>query len=307
MGEIAISFSNGTLSHLEKLEASARNVTLKQEKIREHEEKILKMKMKIQELRSQRDELRTKLKVCQSQSTPRKDAMKNNLQVSKATATSQQAILGWKIENAKVLLELFHLTGLSGKLTEQGVSFCISTAFEGTYLDSYYLDILIQQPLRIQHHSIPVFIPLEQIAHEHLQKDIKRFLSVLSDHLNAYARRKFQERFAIFLEGCMKGNSLYNQLEFNYRVTEDGSFPFAAKIIYGNPTNALPTNVTVVCKAKDAPVSVDEMAAAHLALFYEKPLQDVFISITASIENLNQPIAATSSSYSSVPSEFAAC
>lgn len=90
-----------------------------------------------------------------------------------------------------LILNAFFL-GLSGKLTKQGVSFCISTAFEGTYLDSYYVDILIQQPLRIQHHSIPVFIPLEQIAHEHLQKDIKCFLSVLSDHLNAYARRKFQ-------------------------------------------------------------------------------------------------------------------
>ncbi|ETE71978.1 Centromere protein O, partial [Ophiophagus hannah] len=273
-----------TLSHLETLEASAHNVAQKQEKIREHEEKILKMKMKIQELRSQRDELKTKLNVCRSQSTPDKDAMKNSLPVSKATAKNQQAILERKIENAKSLLELFRLTGLSGKLTEQGVSFCISTAFEGTYLDSYYLNILIQQPLRIQHHSIPVFIPLEQIAHEHLQKDIKCFLSVLSDHLNAYARRKFQV------------DQL--QLEFNYRVTEDGSFPFTAKIIYGNPMNALPTKVTVVCK--DAPVSVDEMAAAHLALFYEKPLQDVFISITVSAENLNQPIAAgtTSSSIS---------
>lgn len=63
--------------------------------------------------------------------------------------------------------------------------------------------------------------------------------------------------------------------------------------------------------AKDAPVSVGEMAAAHLALFYEKPLQDVFVSITASAENLNQPIAAASSTYSisgskSVSSELAA-
>ncbi|XP_070590967.1 centromere protein O [Erythrolamprus reginae] len=297
MGEI--SFSSGTLSHLEKLENSSRNIALKQEKIREHEEKILKMKMKIQELRIQRDELKTKLNVCRSRSTPYKDAMKDHLQVSKATTTNQQAILEWKIENAKVLLELFRLTGLSGKLTEQGVTFCIRTTFEGTYLDSYYLDILVQKPLRIQYHSIPIFIPLKQIAHEHLQKDIKCFLSVLSDHLNAYARRKFQvdqlqERFAVFLEGCIKRNSLYNQLEFKYHVTEDGKFPFTAKIIYGNPMKALPTKVNVVCTAKDAPVSVVEMAAAHLALFYEKSLQDVFISITASVENLNQSSAGTS-------------
>lgn len=55
------------LPHLEMLEASARNVTLKQGKIREHEKKILKMKMKILELRRQRDELKTKLNVCRSQ------------------------------------------------------------------------------------------------------------------------------------------------------------------------------------------------------------------------------------------------
>ncbi|KAM6464966.1 centromere protein O isoform 3-T4 [Liasis olivaceus] len=192
MGEVAISFPDGTLSLLEKLEASAHKVALKRGKIKEHEEKVLKMKMKIQELRRQRDELKTKLNVCQSQLIAGKDAMKSSLQVSEATETSQQAILKGKIENAKGLLELFRLTGLSGKLTEQGVSLCINTAFEGTYLDSYYLDIRMQQPLQIQHHSVPAFIPLEQIAHEHLQKDIKRFLAVLSDHLNAYARRKFQ-------------------------------------------------------------------------------------------------------------------
>ncbi|XP_025026186.1 centromere protein O isoform X2 [Python bivittatus] len=253
MGEVAISFPDGTLSLLEKLEASAHKVALKRGKIKEHEEKVLKMKMKIQELRRQRDELKTKLNVCQSQLIAGKDAMKSSRQVSEATETSQQAILKGKIENAKGLLELFRLTGLSGKLTEQGISLCINTAFEGTYLDSYYLDILIQQPIQIRHHSVPAFIPLEQIAHEHLQKDIKRFLSVLSDHLNAYARRKFQadqlqEHFAVFFKGCMKGNSLYTQLEFNYRVTEGGNFPFTAKITYGNPMNALPTKVTVVCK-----------------------------------------------------------
>ncbi|XP_063156793.1 centromere protein O isoform X2 [Candoia aspera] len=315
MGEVAISFPDDTLSHLEKLEASAHKVALKQRKIREHEEKVLRMKMKIQELRRQRDELKTKLNVCRSQLIAGKDPMKSSLQVSKATKTSLQAILEWKTENAKGLLELFRLTGLSGKLTQQGVSLCISTAFEGTYLDSYYLDILMQHPLRIQRHSIPVFIPLEQIAHQHLQKDIKCFLSVLSDHLNAYARRKFQvdqlqEHFAVFLEGCMKGNSLYNQLEFNYRVTEGGNFPFTAKITYGNSVNALPTKVTVVCK-EDAPASLAEMAAAHLALFYEKPLQEVFISISASAENLSQPITLASSFYSTsggrrVPSEAAA-
>lgn len=82
--------------------------------------------------------------------------------------------------------------GFSGKLSKQGVCFCISTAYEGTYLDSYYLDLLTEPQVRIHRHSIPIFIPLEQIAKKYLQTDIRRFLSVLSDHLNAYVGRRYQ-------------------------------------------------------------------------------------------------------------------
>lgn len=82
--------------------------------------------------------------------------------------------------------------GISGKLTKRGVCFSISTAYEGTYLDSYYLDLLTKPAVRIHRHSVPIFIPLEQISKRYLQTDIRRFLSVLSDHLNAYAGRKYQ-------------------------------------------------------------------------------------------------------------------
>lgn len=85
-----------------------------------------------------------------------------------------------------------HCEGLTGKQTRKGVCLCISTAYEGVYLDSYYLDLLVKQPVRIRRHSIPPFIPLNQISDEYLQTDIRRFLAVLSEHLNAYAGRKFQ-------------------------------------------------------------------------------------------------------------------
>ncbi|XP_061481827.1 centromere protein O isoform X2 [Rhineura floridana] len=254
MGEAAASLSGGILSHLEKLEASAHKVALKKRELRQHEENVNRMKVRIQELRCRRDELRTKLKVCHSRVVGIKDKTKSDSLTSQATETSQQALLEWKIENAKGLLKVFRLTGLSGKLTKQGVCLYISTAFEGNYLDSYYLDLHMQQPIRIQRHSVPAFIPLEQIAHKHLQTDTKRFLSVLSNHLNAYAGRKFQadqlqERFAAFLEGRLQGNSLYNLLEFNYGVSGEGkTFPFTAKLTYGDPMSALPTEVTVTCK-----------------------------------------------------------
>lgn len=70
--------------------------------------------------------------------------------------------------------------------------FCISTAYESTYLDSYYVHLLVKPEVQIHQHSVPTFIPLEQIAKKYLQTDIGRFLSVLSDHLNGYAGRKYQ-------------------------------------------------------------------------------------------------------------------
>ena len=59
-------------------------------------------------------------------------------------------------------------------------------------MDSYYLDLLTKPEVRIHRHSVPTFIPLEQIAKKHLETDIRRFLSVLADHLNAYVGRRHQ-------------------------------------------------------------------------------------------------------------------
>ena len=59
-------------------------------------------------------------------------------------------------------------------------------------MDSYYLDLLTEPEVQIYRHSVPIFIPLEEIAKKYLQTDIRRFLSVLSDHLNAYVQRRYQ-------------------------------------------------------------------------------------------------------------------
>lgn len=56
----------GVLSHLENLETRAHKIGLKQKGMREHQENVARLKMRIQELRCQRDELKTKLNVCRS-------------------------------------------------------------------------------------------------------------------------------------------------------------------------------------------------------------------------------------------------
>lgn len=303
MGEAKTSLRSnkvaGVLSHLENLEDCAHKAGLKQGEIREHQENVARLKERIQELKHQRDELKTKLDVCRTLPEECKDTTKHGPQTFPDTEIRSQVLSEWKIANLKGLLQVFHLTGLTGKLTQYGACLCISTAFEGTYLDSYYLDLILQQPVRIQRHSIPAFIPLEKIAHENLQTDLARFLSLLSDHLNAFAGRKFQadqllERFGAFLEGPLQGNSLYNTLEFSYSMEGKKTFPFTAKLTYGDLVCTLPTEVTVTCK-DDALASEAEMAAVHLALFREKPLHKAFSSIAGTAGNLSPDASLESS------------
>ncbi|XP_044306220.1 centromere protein O isoform X2 [Varanus komodoensis] len=286
MGEFTVSVRHGVLSHLEKLEASAHTAALEQGERRQHAEKVARMEARIQELKRQRDQLRAKLNACRSRFNRHKDSAESNSQAAAPTELSQQALLEWKMGNVKGLLQLFRLTGFSGRLTQHRACLCITTAFQGTYLDSYHLDLLMQEPVQIQHHSVPAFIPLEQIAAKYLQTDLKRFLSELSDHLNAYAGRKFQaeqlkEHFAAFLKGPLRGNSLHNLLEFSYGVSEAAPFPFTVKLIYGDPVSTLPTEATVTCE-EDAPGSSAEMAALHQAWLLEKPLHQALSSVTVS-------------------------
>ncbi|XP_074845133.1 centromere protein O [Carettochelys insculpta] len=293
MEEATAYLRDGVLSHLENLEAHARKLALKQEETQRQQENLAKLRARVQELRLQRDELRNKVNLQQVGLIRQEGATSSNVEPIQAVAAGQQALLTWEVENVKAMLQAFHLTGISGKLTKHGVCFCISTAYEGTYLDSYYLDLLIQQPVQIRRHSIPVFIPLEQIAKKYLQTNIKRFLTVLSDHMNAYAGRKYQadqlqKHFSAFLEGTLQRNSLHNVLLFNYDVeTKSKTFPFRAKLVYGDITCSLPTEAVITCK-EDVSASLMEKTAAHSNLFCHTALHKAFDSFRRAAGNLAQ-------------------
>ncbi|NXW86017.1 CENPO protein, partial [Alopecoenas beccarii] len=272
----------GVFAHLEMLEARAREADLKQTAMEQRKEQLARLEARVQELRQQRDELRAKVEL-QEQGAEKEGVMSDPAQ------HSAQAVLEWKIRKVKSTLQVFYLTGISGKLSKQGVCFCISTAYEGTYLDSYYLNLLTEPQVRIHRHSIPVFIPLEQIAKKYLQTDIRRFLSILSDHLNAYVGRRYQadqlqEHFSDRIEGTMQRNSLCNLLVFNYNPSSKSkTFPFNARLLYGDLCCSLPTEVVVSC-APAAPAALAETAAAHSDLFRRLALHKAFGSFGSARE-----------------------
>ncbi|NXG74617.1 CENPO protein, partial [Baryphthengus martii] len=275
----------GLLAHLESLEARAHEAAAQREETEQREEKLAGLKARAQELRLRRDQLRAKIELQQE------EQLKNEGASSDPAQPSARAVLEWKIKSLKATLQVLYLTGISGKLTKRGVCFCLSTAYGGTYLDSYYLELLTQPEVQIHRHSIPSFIPLEQMAKKYLQTDIRRFLSLLSDHLNAYAGRRYQadqlqERFSEQIEGTLQRNSLCNLLVFNYSVSrEPESFPFQGRLLYGDLCGSLPTDVTVSC-APDAPASLAETATAHSDLFRRLALHEAFRSFSEAGDNV---------------------
>ncbi|KFP87168.1 Centromere protein O, partial [Acanthisitta chloris] len=268
----------GVLAYLEMLETQAHQEAVEQEKREQQKEKLAMLKARVRKLRLQRDKLREKVDLQEKQQPGKEGVVPDP-----AHPIAPRDVVEWRIRNLQALLQLFYLTGISGKPTRRGVCFSLSTAYEGTYLDSYHLELCTNPQVQILRHSIPVFIPLEQISKKYLQTDIRRFLSLLSDHLNAYAGRRHQaeqleEHFSDQIEGALQRNSLYNLLIFNYNIPRNAqTFPFQARLLYGDPCCSLPTEVTVSC-TPDAPASLVETAASHSEMFRCVALHKAFQS-----------------------------
>lgn len=274
----------GVLAHLERLEAKSRK---KFEEPQGAQGAESALGSKIRKLRSLRDKLRAEVQRRQAR-------VEASVEPDQTFEVSEQEVLETKRENVKSILQAYRFTGLSGKLTSRGVCVSISTAFEGTLLDSYFVDIVIQKPLRIHHHSIPVFIPLEEISAKYLQTNIQHFLFSLCEYLNAYSGRKYQadrlqRDFAAFLAGPLQRNSLCNLLSFTYKAERSGqSFPLCARLLYKDITRTLPTDVTVTYQGMDAlSTSWEEERASHENLFCTKPLHQVFASFARREEKLD--------------------
>nr|XP_017516198.1 centromere protein O isoform X2 [Manis javanica] len=287
-------FKGGVLAHLERLETQLNKSHKRLEGLQRAQAEESALESKIHKLTCLRDQLRAEMQ----QRRARVKVSTTNVEPDQTVEISEQEALERKRENVKAILQAYCFTGLSGKLTSRGFCIFINTAFEGNLLDSYFVDLVMQKPLRIHDHSIPVFIPLEELAAKYLQTNIQHFLFSLSEYLNAYSGRKYQadrlqSDFAAFLAGPLQRNSLYNLLSFTYNVELRGqSLPFCARLLYKDLTTTLPTDVTVTYQGMDTlSTSWEEQRASHENLFCTKPLHQVFTSFARKGEKLGMSLA----------------
>ncbi|XP_049640631.1 centromere protein O [Suncus etruscus] len=262
------------LAHLERLETQMNE---SRRKLKEQDEE-LDLKTRIKKMTLLRDKLRAEVK-------QRRSKVRATLTGVEPHQTLEQEALERKRKLLKAILQAYRFTGLSGKLTSRGVCICISTAFEGNLLESYFVDIVIQKPLRIHHHSVPAWIPLEALSAKYLQTNIRLFLFRLHELLNAYSRRKYQadqlqNDFSAFLAGPLQRNSLCNLLVFTYKVGPESPSLFCARLMYKDLTASLPTAVTITQVGNVLSPTGEQQRAAHESLFQTQPLHRVFATFT---------------------------
>ncbi|XP_054976923.1 centromere protein O [Sorex araneus] len=268
----------GALAHSERLEAQ---MNRSQKRLKEEAEER-GLKDRIHQLRLVRDQLRAEVQRRGS----RVGASGAGVEPGPPLVKSEREALKRREETAKALLQAYRFTGLSAKSTSRGVCVCISTTFEGNLLESYFVDLVIQKPLQIHHHSVPPFIPLEQLSAKYLQTDVQHFLFRLHEYLNAYSGRKYQadrlqSDFSAFLAGPLQRNALCNLLTFTYKVEpKSPSPPLRARLVYKDLGESLPTAVTVTTQG-------EEQQAAHEGLFRTRPLHRVFAEFAREGEKMH--------------------
>ncbi|KAM4695353.1 centromere protein O [Discoglossus pictus] len=292
MEELQTRFREGVLSHLEQLESLSHNLSVKQEQKKREHEALDEMRETVLKLRIQRDELKAKVTQQKEQLQALRSEQDVRPDTVHAAEDTQEAVLEMRLVEVKKILEAYWLTGISGKLTKKGVCVSISTAFEGTYLDTYHVELVMQPSPRIVRHSVPAFIPLEQIAKTHLHTDLKRFLFVLFEHLNSYAGRKYQAdqlqaHPEIFVCGTLQRNSLCTVLTFQYNLKLEGrAITFNVKLLYGNVTLCLPTEAVITCSESEP--SLQDKISAHSTLFQQKPIHKALETFRLDEETLNR-------------------
>ncbi|KAF7468031.1 hypothetical protein GHT09_000133 [Marmota monax] len=135
--------TGGVLAHLERLEAQASKFHKESDELQRAQAEESALETKIHQLRHIRDKLRAEEKQRQA----RVEASSANVEPDQTVEISEQDVLERNQETVKAILQAYHFTGLNGKVTSRGAGVCISTAFEGNLLDSYFVDLVIQKPL----------------------------------------------------------------------------------------------------------------------------------------------------------------
>ncbi|KAM6917736.1 centromere protein O [Lycodopsis pacificus] len=278
--------AKGVLSHLSLLEVQARSRKTQPQQ----PSRVKELKAKVEALLTQRDQLRAEIET-------HKNLKKLRASMDKRCTHEEEEEEGMDedSENSKLLRLMARHTRLKDLLhghhviggynvikTRQGKGMCVSlaTAYEGVYLETYNLEIDLKPTVRISHHDVPPFIPLNNLAEQSsVQTDIRTLLDPLSQHLNAFAGRKQQLKLVKELHKSvevMESNVLCSLLVLMFTVPKDKTLVLCS-LDYTDRTRCLPTRVHFECDDKELPDSPEWKK--HRSLLMETPVHKALITM----------------------------
>ncbi|XP_015754730.1 PREDICTED: centromere protein O-like [Acropora digitifera] len=205
----------GPLYDLERLQQRADRRNGEFEASRQEKSGLATLHSKVEQLRNRRD------KLCERLNRGPEKILKGYLKKEKVDDVlnnQKQPMKSWQLykyiitalpeccidknilmlkEYVHLLLDLcdaYRLTGISiASQEDSSTCFRCDTFFNARYHEPYYIEVDLEDSnLKIHKHTVPFFIPIDSIAQNYLNTDIKKFFMVLSEHLNAFVARREQ-------------------------------------------------------------------------------------------------------------------
>ncbi|XP_029983119.1 centromere protein O [Sphaeramia orbicularis] len=272
--------ATGVLNHLSLMEAQTRSS--KDHRQQQQQSRVEELKAKVEELKRHRDQLKKEVEVYESVRTLRAsmDSKSVHEEDERMDGDSENAEILWLMAKHCQVTDLLHAHRLIGGFeiiqTKQGKGLCVSvaTSYEGVYLDRYSLEFDTKPTFRITRHNIPPFIPLNKLTEQSnmTETELKAFLHILSQHLNAYAGRKQQLQLVKEHHQSvevMESNALCSLLVLLFTVPKKRT-PVLCTMEYLDHIRCLPTRV--YCQSEDTELPECPQWKSNCLLLMENPV-----------------------------------
>ncbi|CAG8634910.1 6186_t:CDS:2 [Cetraspora pellucida] len=223
------------------------------------------MNHEVQRLLKKRDELKRVLEVEENSIMLRDIISKENFEIPSTINFEiqekivQEMLRVSKRRECEEFLRAYRLTGKTiFTLKENRVGLRFETFYGGQYREPYYV-ILSQDEendqLSVFKHTIPHFIPLNELESDYLNKDLDKFVNSLHDYLQAFVTRREEAKIMQQDVGVsnLRSNNAYNSIDFSVRLKES---VIEFSLTYKNLKLSIPTDVVMYQVTEDAEKSV---------------------------------------------------
>ncbi|XP_068194646.1 centromere protein O isoform X2 [Antennarius striatus] len=276
--------ATGVMSHLSLLEA--KTTGRKAQPVQRS--RVSELRAEVEALSARRDNLKAEIETYKLQKIrslmDQQSTHEDEEELGEDSEILELLRLMARHEQLKDLLYAHHIIGGYDIVkTHQGKGVCLllTTSYQGVFLETYNLEIDLKPTLRISRHNVPPFIPLKSLEEQSsFQTDLRTFLDVLGQHLNAFAGRKQQLKFVKELHPSvevMESNVLCSKLVMMFTVPTEKTAVLCS-LDYTDHTKCLPTRVVLESEDNEALPDSPEWKNFH-SLLMNTPVHQVLITM----------------------------